>query len=313
MGNRDITQKTLLSYNDVFADILNVLLFGGEQIVKAEELTDAQTFSQYKAMDGGIKEQERDVAKYWNNGILCLSLFGLENQTKRDKAMPLRIMGYDGAAYREQTKNKKWYPVITLVLYFGTERKWEKPMSLRDSLEIDERIAPFVSDYALNVFNLAWLTDEQINAFKSDFRIVAEYLRAVRTGEAEDWERQKIAYVEEIVDLLKAISNDDIFETMTDFIIETQQKQGGVQMSDFVQKMISRGRTEGMTLGRNEGILLGRNEGMTMGRNEGRSEGIHTAAAVFSKLFAQGRARDAERAANDSTYLEHLMAEFAEN
>ena len=31
MAQKDIAEKTLESYNDVFADILNVLLFHGEQ------------------------------------------------------------------------------------------------------------------------------------------------------------------------------------------------------------------------------------------------------------------------------------------
>ena len=30
MGSKDITEKTLEAYNDVFADIINVLLFNGE-------------------------------------------------------------------------------------------------------------------------------------------------------------------------------------------------------------------------------------------------------------------------------------------
>ena len=35
-GNKekDITQKTLEMYNDVFADIINVLLFNGEKVVQ---------------------------------------------------------------------------------------------------------------------------------------------------------------------------------------------------------------------------------------------------------------------------------------
>ena len=30
MGEKDITEKILADYNDVFADIVNVLLFGGK-------------------------------------------------------------------------------------------------------------------------------------------------------------------------------------------------------------------------------------------------------------------------------------------
>ena len=38
MGQKDITEKLLEDYNDVFADIVNVLLFRGNRIVKEESL-----------------------------------------------------------------------------------------------------------------------------------------------------------------------------------------------------------------------------------------------------------------------------------
>ena len=45
MKEKDRTQKTLEQYNDIFADILNVLLFDGKQLIDPEELSDATTFS----------------------------------------------------------------------------------------------------------------------------------------------------------------------------------------------------------------------------------------------------------------------------
>ena len=38
MGEKDITEKILEDYNDVFADIINGLLFQGEQRVLPEDL-----------------------------------------------------------------------------------------------------------------------------------------------------------------------------------------------------------------------------------------------------------------------------------
>ena len=38
MGEKDITEKTLEAYNDVFADIINVLLFDGKQVVRENEI-----------------------------------------------------------------------------------------------------------------------------------------------------------------------------------------------------------------------------------------------------------------------------------
>ena len=39
MSQKDLTEKLLEDYNDVFADIVNGLLFNGEQRVKAEDLS----------------------------------------------------------------------------------------------------------------------------------------------------------------------------------------------------------------------------------------------------------------------------------
>ena len=74
----------------------------------------------YKA-DGKIHGQDRDVSKYWKkadgSGIsLRLAFLGIENQTNYDKEMPLRVISYDGAAYRAQLGQDIKYPVITLVL-----------------------------------------------------------------------------------------------------------------------------------------------------------------------------------------------------
>ena len=102
MAEKDKIQRTLESYNDVFADIVNVLLFNGIEKLNENDLTDAQTFSYYKMEGKEVHSQERDVSKFWNNGEIRLSLIGLENQTKVDKYMPLRVIGYDGAAYRAQ-------------------------------------------------------------------------------------------------------------------------------------------------------------------------------------------------------------------
>ena len=64
MGEKDIAEKTLEGYNDVFADIVNGLLFNGRQVVDPDDLEDQLPRSMYKA-DGKIREMERDVVKRW--------------------------------------------------------------------------------------------------------------------------------------------------------------------------------------------------------------------------------------------------------
>ena len=121
MGQKDMAEKLLEDYEDVFADIVNALLFNGNQLVDANNLISTVTKSHYKADDGKLHEQERDVAKIEKKKGINFVLYGLENQEKVDTYMPLRIFGYEGASYRSQYCKKKIkpYPVVTLVLYFG--------------------------------------------------------------------------------------------------------------------------------------------------------------------------------------------------
>ena len=145
MGEKDIAEKILLAYNDVFSDIINVLLFGGQEIIRENDLEDQITGSAYKT-DGKLHEIDRDVAKRWRSGNLRLACIGFENQTSPDSDMPLRVIAYDGMEYRAQLLKRQGkesdkqdrYPVITMVLYFGYEYLWNGPISLKERLKIPD-------------------------------------------------------------------------------------------------------------------------------------------------------------------------------
>ncbi len=107
MGEKDITEKVLEDHNDVFADIINGLLFAGEQRVLPGALENTVIHSQYKAEDEKVHELERDVAKYWKERKVQLAICGIENQSTIEKNMPFRIIGYDGAAYRSQLQQNR--------------------------------------------------------------------------------------------------------------------------------------------------------------------------------------------------------------
>ena len=96
MGEKDLTEKILEDYNDVFADIINALVFEGKDVVHPDSLRNSSVHSQYKASDQKFHELERDVAKYWMDGNVQIALCGMENQTKVEKFMPFRVFSYDG-------------------------------------------------------------------------------------------------------------------------------------------------------------------------------------------------------------------------
>ena len=253
MAEKDMTEKTLESYNDVFADIVNVLLFNGRQVVKENELTPETPRSLYKA-DGKLHEQERDVAKFWKNTNVRIALYGLENQTEIDVDIPLRVISYDGAAYRDQLNGqKKRYPVVTLVLYFG-EKRWNNPRCLHDCLEIPEDLKAYVSDYKVNVFEIAWLSEEQVKLFQSDFKYVADYFVQVRKNKEYVPSAETIDHVRETLQLLAVLTKDNRFEEYAN----TQAKEGEkVTMSEVLDRMINEGYNRGISIGEARGISIG--------------------------------------------------------
>lgn len=215
MGEKDTTEKILADYNDVFADIINGLVFKGEQKVTPESLENISTRSVYKGRKNKLHEQERDIVKLWKERDIEFAIYGMENQTLPEKYMPLRILGYDGASYRSQLQKKRKRPVavLTIVLYFGTDKMWDKPTHLKDVIYIPEGLGEYVNDYKITVFNIAWLTEEEIARFKSDFKIVANFF--VHKRKNKDYvsdDKTEIKHVDEVLKLLSAMTGDERYE-----------------------------------------------------------------------------------------------------
>ena len=275
LAEKDKGEKALEAYNDVFSDIVNVLLFGGRELVKEDELSDAAPLSVYKDDGGKLREQERDVAKFWRDGRIRICLYGLENQTDIDADMPLRIISYDGAGYRSQlladSDNKDEgghrlrYPVVTLVLYFGEER-WNRNRRLLDRLTVPEELRPYVSDYRINVFEIAWLEPEDVAKFRSDFRIVADYFVRMRKDKTYEPSRETIRHVHEVLQLMAVLTKDRSF---ADIQIPPDLAEGDENMGGIFENWWNDGRAEGLATGRAEGLATGRAEGLATGRAEG--------------------------------------------
>ena len=254
MQDKDITQKVLEKYNDVFADILNVLLFDGRNVVEESTLTDALPMSMLK-IDGRVRSQERDIAKYWRKSKINVALFGFENQTIADRLMPLRVFGYDGAEYvkqsRKENSDKAKYPVITLVLYLGYEKRWNYPKTLFEVLDIDENIKPYVNDFKINLFEIAYLDREKIDLFKSDFRILADYLYQMRINRDYIADSTAIEHVEELLTLMSAMTGDNRFEET----INDLKGKENINMCEVLDRVEARGIEKGIEQGIKRGTI----------------------------------------------------------
>ncbi|MBQ7261428.1 MAG: Rpn family recombination-promoting nuclease/putative transposase [Lachnospiraceae bacterium] len=242
MGQKDITEKILLDYNEIFSDIINVLLFDGENVVAPETLENATPVSQYKADDSKVHEQERDVAKFWRGNNIRIALLGIENETRPERDMVFRIIGYDGAAYRSQLLDEggERFPVITIVLYFG-DRHWTAPKKISELIDIPDKLQPYFSDYKLNVFEISWLSDEQAAMFQSDFGIVADFFINKRKDKNyRPADKRVIKHVDEVLKLLSVMTGDNRYEE----ILRVPGKEDIQSMCDVAERLVTVGRTE---------------------------------------------------------------------
>ena len=82
MAEKDIAEKILEAYSDVFADIVNVLLFQGRQFVKEDELEEALNGAEYLLCKrsgfvdsaGYAKEQQRKRDLYVLKAGACVGM-----------------------------------------------------------------------------------------------------------------------------------------------------------------------------------------------------------------------------------------------
>ena len=173
----DIVLKNYWNNNEQFADLFNGALFDGEQIIKADELMNVDTEEsivlEHKKYAESIKASRDNIKIRKRSTVLGVEfvLLGLENQEHIHYAMPMRVMGYDYAAYKKQydsnaqkyktaeglnedeylsrmKKVDKFMPVITVVVYYG-EKDWDGAKTLHEMLNIPERMTKYVNDYKM--------------------------------------------------------------------------------------------------------------------------------------------------------------------
>ena len=334
---KDTTEKKLEDWNDVYADIINVLFFGGKKVLKEEELISLPTESFTRNMDGTIRKGYRDVRKAdGKNGAYRL-IWGVENQECCDNTMPERIMGYEYASYEEQVKflmdeNEKCgnpaytkrlhdgqllSPVITGVLYWGDE-EWKGPRTLHEMLRFPEdnkeEFQKLVADYPIHLIQVARLPEEVRTKFTSDFRLLAEYASCkkdpVKRREFMKNDTIKIRHPEEFMDAFIAIAGDKRYKELASKVLTRKEKEN-ITMCILFEEAISEGLQQGIEQGLQQGIEQGLQQGIEQGLQQGIQqeiqEGIRILIESCKKLGV--RKEDIKK-----TLMEeyHLSGELAE-
>ncbi len=264
---KDTSWKAFFLDNERYADIINGIGCNGKQIVKKDDLKDADTqvgfvnhpkfirkLSLKRKGNVKIRDAVRKVAFGMNFAIV-----GLENQEHLDYSIPIRNMFYDVATYDKQlsairkdirknsknlsegeylygfSKESKLYPVITFVIYSG-EKEWDGPITLHQILDfqdIPKELQQMVADYKVNLINIRELEDTSV--FKTDVRQVFDFIKCSKDKTALKNLVENDAYYQKM--------DEEAFDVVVQYthateLVEAKQyyeKEGCVNMCQEIQ------------------------------------------------------------------------------
>ncbi len=258
---KDTVEKEFEGFPDVAADLINALLYQGREVTGADRLLAGPTETIYQGRER-LRSQYEDLCKYELRGGRVSAMYLIANQSRVDGRMLLRKAGYTGGVYREQYegKTKEIFPVVELVLYWGRTR-WKGGRSFRELFrkkELPEGLWEHVDDLRLQVFEMRYLPMEVRERFRSDMRIVVDYL-AEGEGYCSD---RKIVHKAALVKLLRALSGDgDVADTEEELEKLGIREEDEVRVCELFDQYTRKGRREGKEEGRKEGRREGRKEG----------------------------------------------------
>ena len=311
MGKKDTITKDYMSVPEYFADAYNFYLFDGEQLIQAKDL---------KAMDptelGIIFSEEnvemtqkfRDVLKQcivMEDDKCSYIILGIENQSYVHYAMPVKNLLYDALSYEKQVteisrehqkkkdlkgdeflsgfaKQDKLKPVITLVIYFGTEQ-WDAPRNLKEMFEeVDEDILKYATDYKLNL--LIPKEIQNFEKFQTDFGKVMKYISV-----SDEKEKYRAVANEELYKEIKA-ETARLLNECVGLNLQIEEEEENVKVCKAVQDI--------------------KEEGITIGEARGREAGEMSFAKLVLKLEESNRKEEIIKAAKDKEYREQLYREY---
>ena len=152
MGKPDEYFYNYLDDNVRFADQMNGALFRGRQVVKPEDLEPADAQAVYLGREAGGRENFKaivDKARMWKG--LSYHKQWKQMRLRHDREKDLKI-GTD-EFFSGMARDEKFVPVITLVVYCGTERRWDGAKCLYEVLDIDDEVKAYVTNYKLNLYD----------------------------------------------------------------------------------------------------------------------------------------------------------------
>lgn len=240
MAQKDLSEKNLEYYPDVFADLINALLYNGKPVLAAANLQPAPTETLYPGKSGDLRNQFQDISKYEMKDSTIKIQYTIENETRATRKMILRKAGYEGALYRNQFEQRTTFPVISVVLYWGKNR-WTYPRSIHRFFSegcLPIEVYTYIDNVRLHVFEMAHLPHKFRKLLQSDIKIIVDYL-----AEGANYKptNQKIQHLEALILLFKAVTGDCRYEEILPILLRQEKEEGEITMCELLDKYENKG------------------------------------------------------------------------
>ena len=140
-------------------------------------------------------------------------------------------------------------PLFYILVWIGGT----KSRHLSETVHVPEIWKPYFIDYQAHVFEIAYLSPEQVRMFKSDFGIVADYFVQKRMtgdyiGSSED-----IRHIDEVMKLLAVFADKRFMDNM----VISSSKRRPKNMCEVLDRIEEKGRIEGQKQGFEQGVEIG--------------------------------------------------------
>ena len=107
---------------------------------------------------------------------------------------------------------------------------------------VPDKLKPYFSDYKINVFEIAWLTEEHISRFTSDFKVIANFFvkKRIDPNYVPD-DLTEIRHVDEVLKLIAALSGDNRYISVI-----SNKKRKVKNMCEVADRLVNKGIEKGI-------------------------------------------------------------------
>ncbi len=276
MQRKDIILKEYQRDSGHFCDFVNGVLAQGKPLFRSEQVIPMPT--ELVAVKDTESEEDNVVVKTvqrfrditgragTNDRYVIVAI---QNQTKADYGMPLRVMMEDALEYDVQRrmkenenlhKGEKLGLVITLVFYYGTS-PWSAPTDLAEMVSVPQEFEE-LKEY-IRSYPIVLVTPENVEPvyFRGGWREIFEVLRR------QNSEQEMKRYLEENQEIYEKLPEDTnrVIFALTDhleYYDELKKKGEKAKVCKAFEDHYKSGVEEGKQLGMEQGRKLGITEGI---------------------------------------------------